>query len=1096
MSKSIEVSTFRELKGLSANDVQSYLLANGIKPSAVEAIRKAEIDGESLYALIFPTPPDLQTFPLLKEIGVKLNDFMKIRKLIRGLRTEPGPLEHKSDRKITESDPFHGHVALVIWNNYDGKEGVELRNLREDVKNIKQSLRSLHFDIARWGEDEKLESFFEKLNVFLDRCMRSQDMGTVFVFYYGHGGRCEGQDGMIFDCGTHVSLSIVERKLSVLERRCIPTAIFFNACRVPLVNWTKRFQDPEAKRYIADSKKKGMHVNLTRVLVVYACKPEKRAIYSFTGASSSEEDFKKRINERLGLEFKAGSPFGLIVAQRLRDDESYFALHNTIQAIIDDMNHIGQTVHIPKYDQLKALLPAFLDVPSYRRTEANVKIKITLLSKMPYSHAFQGGFDTLQKQIINLIAFRKKRLRNGECELMKNIQVIPESYDPEDEEDIPETNDLGKRLRWNIVAYYKLAVKQDKEDLIREIKKKLTKYKDTNNTIYCYELTTRSGSLLADINIVLKHGCRDIEDSSFFGEFLTFEINGRTMIPEVSVSRQKFQRWNTAIVLKTAISSIVGLMTLMDAADVTVCGYRFQPCMVISDDQRSDETHPHEVKDTHFDIKLVLQGGDRQMYRKDTKKTIRQITGSESIPYYYGGCSLWASEGFERRMKDKCCVYLFKYTARHFEHWQSIERNFFLQLEQLNMNSSYANKIHAKVLKPNDSRNKVLVVIWHAKGANLGNFIDDLKSGVEDVEVKSQWEESGNLKEVVEVIKTKCPEVSILEDVPRNIQIPPPYVATELGFIEESSNKDEELKRAAGCLFQVVFSCDTNTLKRCMDPYLHRPGYNEYHTKPIPVQQVELVEPKIRDLIKDFEAQRLRQLAQIVSKYLRNYRESAIMSFFEVIIQFIGIRTFEAPTSLPFEDKNSFQYYITDEANNRKMVSKELFQDVPDNAFWKTHIHAEEADLWYFYQEWCIDLGLAERDEETKEVTWPPWKSKKRKVIRLLVAYVLSRDKNTQDSPKPNQTNTGAAQHPEKNKTSETNELPEDNRVVVFDLYILLIHRFGYGDKMIRKARKFYMEEYKDENKSLGLRMVPWYHGVLNDRQVVEIMKVPPGIVG
>mmetsp|Transcript_18290 Transcript_18290/g.29146 ORF Transcript_18290/g.29146 Transcript_18290/m.29146 type:complete len:288 (-) Transcript_18290:121-984(-) len=78
---------------------------------------------------------------------------------------------------------------------------------------------------------------------------------------------------------------------------------------------------------------------------------------------------------------------------------------------------------------------------------------------------------------------------------------------------------------------------------------------------------------------------------------------------------------------------------------------------------------------------------------------------------------------------------------------------------------------------------------------------------------------------------------------------------------------------------------------------------------------------------------------------------------------------------------------------------------------------------------------------------------------------------------------------PKKNKTSETNELPEDNRVVVFDLYILLIHRFGYGDKMIRKARKFYMEEYKDENKSLGLRMVPWYHGVLNDRQVVEIMK-------
>eukprot|EP00954_Amorphochlora_amoebiformis_P017173 1317427-Amorphochlora_amoeboformis.AAC.1 len=74
-------------------------------------------------------------------------------------------------------------------------------------------------------------------------------------------------------------------------------------------------------------------------------------------------------------------------------------------------------------------------------------------------------------------------------------------------------------------------------------------------------------------------------------------------------------------------------------------------------------------------------------------------------------------------------------------------------------------------------------------------------------------------------------------------------------------------------------------------------------------------------------------------------------------------------------------------------------------------------------------------------------------------------------------------------------------------MYIILINRFGYGEEMIRKvvkfictkaqdrihrlvvARKFYMEEYEDEEKVVRLRMVPWYHGVLSDRQTAKIMQ-------
>eukprot|EP00954_Amorphochlora_amoebiformis_P002205 172285-Amorphochlora_amoeboformis.AAC.1 len=120
---------------------------------------------------------------------------------------------------------------------------------------------------------------------------------------------------MIFDCGTHVPLSIVERKLNTLKRgRNIPTAIFFNACRVDLENWDKIFEDEKAKYSVAGSKEhSGSHVDMTKVLVVYACLKGKKAIYSLKKGSISEKKFMGRVIQRPGLELEAGSPFGIVV---------------------------------------------------------------------------------------------------------------------------------------------------------------------------------------------------------------------------------------------------------------------------------------------------------------------------------------------------------------------------------------------------------------------------------------------------------------------------------------------------------------------------------------------------------------------------------------------------------------------------------------------------------------------------------------------------------------------------------------------------------------------------------------------------------------
>jgi len=333
-----------EFKKLGVDGVGNYLLAHGINPNDVSLLKRYEIDGDSLFDAIYDD---------LKQIGLKFNDFLKISKLMRGLVQGSDTVDTND---AAESKTFQSHVAVVIWNNHDGKEGVELQNLKEDVKNIKQTLTSLQFDTLTWGGDEKLEDFLIKFEALYRKCMNSREIGTVLVFYYGHGGRSKGQDGMIFNCGTHLPLSIVERKLNTLRRiRNIPSAIFFNACRKDLLSWDKNFQVLDAKYYITDSS----HVNMTNVLVVYACLEGRYPIYSLQKGSVSEENVKAIFKQKRGLKFMAGSPFGLVVAQRLRED----SLHTAIRSIIDDMDRLGRKVDVPNFKHLNDILPIRLRVP-------------------------------------------------------------------------------------------------------------------------------------------------------------------------------------------------------------------------------------------------------------------------------------------------------------------------------------------------------------------------------------------------------------------------------------------------------------------------------------------------------------------------------------------------------------------------------------------------------------------------------------------------------------------------------------------------------------------------------------------------------------
>ncbi|GAB5367664.1 hypothetical protein AAMO2058_001250200 [Amorphochlora amoebiformis] len=505
--------------------------------------------------------------------------------------------------------------------------------------------------------------------------------------------------------------------------------------------------------------------------------------------------------------------------------------------------------------------------------------------------------------------------------------------------------------------------------------------------------------------------------------------------------------------------------------------------MVETDSSLADKVDlekENEVKNIRFDVEIVLQGGNLRTYWKDIAETVGRIKGLESTSFYYAGTSHWASEYLERRMSDKSTLLNFEFSTTDFEHWRFIETNFFRILEELN--STCVDKLHAKVLKPQYSTNQILVIIWHKRKANLYSFIDNLRDSVQNLEFEISRHLDGNIREVVETVKTKRPKVSPVEDIPLNMKIPPFHVAMKLNFTKESLDQKEEIRKGTQSCIKVVFSCDATTMLSIFNQGLRGSSYAEYHRKYILPQQVVLVEPNVRDLIIAFPSQRLRELAEMLSRYIRYYSNGGVTALFQIIVQYIGLRSFEAPTSLPLEDKKSFQHYITGIGNKSKMASIELFLEVPDKGFWKTHIQTTEAEPWDFYQKWCVDLKLAEENEDTKKISWPPSKRKQREVIKLLTAYVISRDK------KPREDDTLREQVPDQAKGSKTKE-SDNNRVVVFDLYIILIHRFGYGDEMIEKAKRFYLEEFEDEKKILRLRMAPWYHGELTDVQAAIIMR-------
>jgi len=484
----------------------------------------------------------------------------------------------------------------------------------------------------------------------------------------------------------------------------------------------------------------------------------------------------------------------------------------------------------------------------------------------------------------------------------------------------------------------------------------------------------------------------------------------------------------------------------------------------------------------HFGVRLVPQGRNQRMTQREIDRFVKQFKDLTLIQYHFGRVSHWTNADYLPCTIDGTSVYKFKYSAIDSKHWQLIQKRFLLRLDALNR--AYRTHIHAKVHQVSEGCIEVFVIIWYASGVCLDRFIDALKADVQSLKL-----EYTDAKEVVHKIETTCSEISLVGEIPRYLQTPPPLVALELGFIQETSVRAEDLNTGKKSVSQVVLSCDENTMQRWLRADFRRSRYNQYRNVHVPLQEVVLVEPKIKDLINAFPAQRLRELAKIVSCYIRNYRGGPKMILFEIIVQYMGLRSYEAPSALPWEDKNSFKYYIMEQGDRRKMASMEIFEEVRDNGFWETQIQAKEAEPWDFYKKWCVDLKLAEENKETKEITWLPSKRRQREVIKLLTAYVLSRDKeSTQANPDSKQADTDAKQDPDEAKGTQSDE-PDDNRVVVFDMYIILINRFGYGEEMIRKARKFYMEEYEDEEKVVRLRMVPWYHGVLSDRQTAKIMQ-------
>eukprot|EP00954_Amorphochlora_amoebiformis_P015068 1179587-Amorphochlora_amoeboformis.AAC.1 len=311
----------------------------------------------------------------------------------------------------------------------------------------------LHFKVFSWG-DVTPEEFVADLDNLLRLYLKEMG-GTLFLFYFGHGGRSNNRDGMIFNCKTHLPLWVVEEKLQILTFRCGYAAIFFNACRTVV----------DGKVTNLDSMKVSKSNSANNVLVVYACKVNEEAIYSFKKGSQSERNFKKLVDKRQGLQFQAGSPFGLVVAQRLCDRESPKALHTAIELIVEDMESILQHADVPNLKNFKKLLPGWISISKSNRKPRIVGVAIILLSKMPYKYLFSkerrsalaATMDDIEKKLVR----RAGEIKHGLCELDGEVTIQPEispySYNPEKEGYISSTNSLPPQTAiWKITAHYKV----------------------------------------------------------------------------------------------------------------------------------------------------------------------------------------------------------------------------------------------------------------------------------------------------------------------------------------------------------------------------------------------------------------------------------------------------------------------------------------------------------------------------------------------------------------------------------------------------------------------------------------------------------------
>ncbi|GAB5367666.1 hypothetical protein AAMO2058_001250300 [Amorphochlora amoebiformis] len=79
--------TVKEFKDLSAVDVESCLIAHGVQPNTAKVLRENEINGNSLY--------DME-FDVMKLVNLKLNDYAKIRSVIKSLQSYGTTKEYKN----------------------------------------------------------------------------------------------------------------------------------------------------------------------------------------------------------------------------------------------------------------------------------------------------------------------------------------------------------------------------------------------------------------------------------------------------------------------------------------------------------------------------------------------------------------------------------------------------------------------------------------------------------------------------------------------------------------------------------------------------------------------------------------------------------------------------------------------------------------------------------------------------------------------------------------------------------------------------------------------------------------------------------------